>query len=100
MLLVKEKHMGFFDALSGKENPADFLVNSAAKAIKVGAKVSANAAKAAAAKAKEAKEARAAREAEEAEAAEAAKAVAYADEGDEEVIAGPKFCPHCGKPLR
>jgi hypothetical protein len=93
MLLAKEKHMGIFDVLGGKENPGDFLVNSAAKGIKAGAA----AAKAAAAKAKEAKEAR---EAEEAEAAEAAKAAAYANESDEEVIAGPKFCPHCGKPLR
>jgi hypothetical protein len=90
MLLVKEKHMGFFDVLGGKENPGDFLVKSAAKGIKAGA----NAAKAAAAKAKEAKEAR------EAEEAEAAKAAAYDDGSDEEVIAGPKFCPHCGKPLR
>jgi hypothetical protein len=80
--LVKEKHMGIFDVLSGKEHPGDFLVNSAAKGVKAGA----NAAKAAAAKAKMAKEEKAVREAEEAE--------------TEESAAGPKFCPHCGKSLR
>jgi hypothetical protein len=82
--------MGIFDVLSGKEHPGDFLVNSAAKGVKAGAN-------AAAAKAEMAKEEKAAWEA---EAAEAAKAAAYADESDEEVMAGPKFCPHCGKPLR
>jgi hypothetical protein len=74
--------MGIFDVLNGKEHPGDFLVNSAAKGVKAGAN---------AAKAKMAKEEKAAREAEE--------AAASADEADEEE-AGPKFCPHCGKPLR
>ncbi|MDR0710180.1 MAG: hypothetical protein LBF77_08960 [Spirochaetaceae bacterium] len=80
--------MGFFDALSGKQHPADFLMETAGKGLKAGV----GAAKKAAAKAKEAKAAREEAEMEQQE--EAVEAVSYGGES------GPAFCPHCGKPLR
>jgi hypothetical protein len=84
--------MGIFDVLSGKENPLDFAVNSTVKGVKAGANLAGKGIKAGMEKAKEAK-----REAE--MEAQMETDTSYNDDDDEAVSAGPKFCPHCGKPL-
>jgi hypothetical protein len=72
--------MGIFDVLSGHENPADFIANSAVKGIKAAGK----GLKSGVEKAKETREAK----------------MAADDDSYAGPVAGPKFCPHCGKPLR